>query len=127
MCVCVCVSVRTCVCVCVCVCVPITNGSVIEVSIHVCLCVCCRTHLSIEGGSRLLARAIKGLAAAPPVKQSRHHSGERGRRGGREERGRREVAGSHGKKRTSWETHSELENTIAHCNQSIDYNYFRAP
>ncbi|CAI8010503.1 Zinc finger CCCH domain-containing protein 14, partial [Geodia barretti] len=77
-----------------------------------------RTHLSIEGGSRLLARAIKGLAA-PPLKQFRRHdhSRERGRRGGREEReregrGRRELAGTRDRKQKTRETHVEVVSRV---------------
>ena len=79
--------------------------------------VLCRTHLSIEGGSRLLARAIKGLAA-PPLKQFHRHdqSRERGRRGGREEReregrGRRELAGTRDRKQKTREMHGEWIHT----------------
>ena len=86
----------------------------------------CRTHLSIEGGSRLLARAIKGLAA-PPLKQFRRHdhSRERGRRGGREEReregrGRRELAGTRDRKRKTRETHGEW----IHSYNNYVYSFF---
>ena len=58
-----------------------------------------RTHLSIEGGGRLLQRAIRGLAPK--------HRSERQRRGGREERGKREGAGGGGKKRKLHDTQGE--------------------
>ena len=54
----------------------------------------------MEGGSRLLQRAIRGLV---PKQRS-----ERQRRGGREERGRREGAGGGGKKRKLQDAQSEL-------------------
>ena len=84
--------------------------------VHICLSVLdhavSRTQLSNEGGGRLLARAIKGLAPPHKPQSSRHHSGDRGRRGGREER-RRELggtgAGGRAKKRKSLETHCESD------------------
>ena len=73
-------------------------ANVVDINLMLYVCtLCCRTHLSIEGGSRLLARAIKGLAAAPPLKQSQrhHHSRERG---GGEGGGGREEGGGRGRR-----------------------------
>ena len=70
------------------------------VHVHVCVyLLLCRVHLSMEGGSRLLQIAIKGLA---PMKQQ--HS-ERLRQGGRGERGETTVA--RGKKRKVRSTKGE--------------------
>ena len=64
------------------------------------MCVC-RPHLSIEGGGRLLQRAIKGLAP-------KQLSSDRQRRSGREDRGQRgRREGGVGKKRKIRGTHSE--------------------
>ena len=75
----------------------------------------------IEGGSRLLARAIKGLAAPAQRKQQQHTSEERGRRGGRDERERREGAGGQGEKRKVRDSHGTYRSSRRVYNKKCMY------